>query len=140
MVMLRILCLIAFAQKSNHFVIAAQGSSDQSATLSLDWTIGEVVTETVQYGNEIFTQGFHQPVLMVKERLIERSSGNIDLPELIAKVYPNPFVSEVTLDIRNDGVSASLYSRFPCTIWNYLISQEKHYGREKAHFQDKRLI
>lgn len=49
-----------FALAQVQFVVASGGEIFTSASGSLEWTLGEPVTETFQKSNGILTQGFHQ--------------------------------------------------------------------------------
>jgi Secretion system C-terminal sorting domain len=95
---------IVFAQARDHFVIATQGGSGTSPTLSIDWTLGELATESVYTTNRMFTQGFHQPLIRVNE-LISHSNqittrGSIaKAPEFTITVAPNPASSGLTVNV-----------------------------------------
>lgn len=98
--MKQILCLsitlfsfLLTAQSNSQEVIATSGSSMSNGSLEVSWTMGETVTETVENGNVIATQGFQQTNLEVVG-IIEHD----DSFELNA--YPNP-----TTDILNLKVS-----------------------------------
>lgn len=49
------------AQQLSPSVIASSGGSFQSAAFSLDYTLGETFVTTLSNGQNILTQGFHQP-------------------------------------------------------------------------------
>ena len=68
------------AQSIERSVIASGGASVTSP-LQIDYTIGEIATQTVSITNKIFTQGFQQPLYVV-------ISGNNVFPYLV--IYPNP--------------------------------------------------
>lgn len=70
-------------------VIASGGGSDVSNNIRLDWTLGELATETITTQTNMYTQGFQQPFLQV-----------INIPERVdsslgyqVSVYPNPVSS-----------------------------------------------
>ncbi|MEM7660587.1 MAG: T9SS type A sorting domain-containing protein [Bacteroidota bacterium] len=71
------------AQSLSPEVVAAAGDQFASSTLLLDWTLGELMTETYE-GSPVLTQGFHQPLLQTTS--IEELAD--PLGEI--KVYPNP--------------------------------------------------
>ena len=66
-------CVLAFlctitsvtAQSNNPSILSSAGGSDKTSTISLDWTIGEYAVETVSLADRMYTQGFHQPYLIV---------------------------------------------------------------------------
>lgn len=83
------------AQRLSPSVLAAGGGSARTATMSLDWTVGESVVGTVTASDRLYTQGFHQPLLQVSEQP--------NLPDADAgykfTVAPNPVVSSLRIDI-----------------------------------------
>ena len=59
---LAVLCINgATAQQLSPSVIASAGGSFQSTEFSLDYTLGETFITTLSNGQNILTQGFHQP-------------------------------------------------------------------------------
>ncbi|MCI4670568.1 MAG: T9SS type A sorting domain-containing protein [Bacteroidia bacterium] len=71
------------AQNLSPEVITTAGETYSSTNLYLEWSIGEIMTETY-VGSTIWTQGYHQPVLKVTSiENLAPNLGNI-------KVYPNP--------------------------------------------------
>ncbi|MDQ6813117.1 MAG: hypothetical protein M3040_05235, partial [Bacteroidota bacterium] len=46
------------AQYSDQSVISAAGDISKSANLILEWTLGELATETVSSKDNMYTQGF----------------------------------------------------------------------------------
>lgn len=95
---------IVFAQARDHYVIAAQGGSGTSPTLSIDWTLGELATESVYTTNQMFTQGFHQPFIQVNEVISHSNQistrGSIAKgPDFTISVAPNPTSSTLTVKV-----------------------------------------
>ncbi|MEM6802430.1 MAG: T9SS type A sorting domain-containing protein [Bacteroidota bacterium] len=77
-------------------VVASAGDSFTSNNLILEWTLGELVTESFE-GNLILSQGFHQPgenITSIESPL--RSLGAI-------KVYPNPSRDQVFIEKEKEG-------------------------------------
>jgi len=75
--------VITHAQSVSPEVIATSGQQFQNGQLQLEWTLGEVVTETESNGNAVLTQGFHQPEIKI--------TGLEDLsPDWAMSVFPNP--------------------------------------------------
>jgi hypothetical protein len=72
-------------------VVGSAGSSGTSASGNIDWTIGELMTETFSGGN-FLTQGFHQPWTSITTAIPEVSTG-----EFI--VYPNPTTDELNVSV-----------------------------------------
>ena len=80
-----------FSQQIVPQVIASAGSSATVSSIHVDWTVGETFTHTLAGTNNIVTQGFHQPDLIISaiERLPE-GLGRID-------VFPNPVDHEMQM-------------------------------------------
>jgi hypothetical protein len=79
--------LTAYSQQAMQAVIAPAGDISKTANISLQWTLGEPVIESVVSNNYLLTQGFHQPLLQSKRRLPLVASP----PELVSvQVMPNP--------------------------------------------------
>src|SRR3990172_6549936 len=79
------------AQSFSPNVIGSAGTFAISASGSMSWTIGEVMTETYASAGNFFTQGFHQPDTSFVISVSNHVSQNIS-------IYPNPFIDNVTLD------------------------------------------
>ena len=85
----------------NQVVMANSGETLTSTSSSyiLNFTLGEVVTETFEISNNYFlTQGFHQPdssAMTVSVFDLEAFDGQI-------KIYPNPSNDLINLDIQFD--------------------------------------
>lgn len=89
-------------------VIASGGGVATAGNISLSWTLGENVVETVSACSKLYTQGFHQPVLMArvlyaaKEKMITGYS---------VSVAPNPVYSVLNVNIEapaQENVQVSL--------------------------------
>ena len=74
------------AQMLTPTVIASAGGSDKSQNIQLDWTVGELATKTLTTQQNIYTQGFHQPVLQVLNIPLQIDSAI----GYEVSVYPNP--------------------------------------------------
>ena len=82
----------ASAQSFQPTVVGSAGTFATSASGSMSWTIGEVMTETYSPAGNFFTQGFHQPpdnfiVIAVSDPSVETIS-----------IYPNPVASNLIID------------------------------------------
>lgn len=81
----------ANAQSMGPEVIGSSGTFAMSASGSMSWTIGEVMTETYSSPGNFFTQGFHQP----------DSSFGIGMSTPVAEnfsMYPNPVIDNLVID------------------------------------------
>jgi hypothetical protein len=75
-------------------VISSQGQHFQNAQFEISWTVGEMsAVSTLSSGNNIFTQGFHQPdkftIAFTEDMMTAWSAG----------LYPNPADAYVTLSL-----------------------------------------
>ena len=72
-------------------VISSQGESYSTSSGKIDFTIGEVVNQTIVGVNNDLTQGFHQPNLTV--------TGIKDFEENFkAAIFPNPVVNSLSIN------------------------------------------
>ncbi|WP_165958109.1 T9SS type A sorting domain-containing protein [Segetibacter sp. 3557_3] len=83
----------SFSQETSPTVVAPGGGIAKGSSISLEWTLGEVATETLLSGKALYTQGFHQPVLVIEkagapENLIVKNKVSI---------FPNPASSVVNV-------------------------------------------
>jgi hypothetical protein len=75
-------CENLVAQSLPWSVIASSGDQFMSANGSLEWTLGETVTETYSQTKGFLTQGFQQPATIKVTGLEEVGKGVL--------IYPNP--------------------------------------------------
>jgi hypothetical protein len=74
------------AQMVTPAVIASAGEVSKTSVLYLQWTLGEPAIETISSKSQLFTQGFHQPLLMVKRAAIVVPQKE----KLEVLIMPNP--------------------------------------------------
>lgn len=90
-----------FSQSLIPTVVGSTGAFGTSASGNIDWTVGEMMTETFNGGNSI-TQGFHQPWVNI-------ATSVSTLPSVSEfDVYPNP-VSDY-LNVHFFGADNSSYT------------------------------
>ena len=87
--------LSSFGQEKNQSVIAAAGDVSKSATIILEWTVGEPAVETITSPSSILTQGFHQPLLQVQK--ISATKEAVASKNTF-RVYPNPATSIINIE------------------------------------------
>lgn len=63
------------AQSLSPTVVASQGGYFSTPTVSIEWTLGEVMSETFDAQNHFLTQGFHQPNILQPEVIYEFFNG-----------------------------------------------------------------
>jgi hypothetical protein len=91
------------AQSLEPKVIAASGAFIYSAGYSMTWTIGEVMTDTYSSSGNFFTQGFNQPDTESVTALVNL------FPDENIRVYPNPAISYITIDLKDAPGDHVLY-------------------------------
>jgi hypothetical protein len=84
--------IIVSAQTLQNDVVASGGGEGSSANMSIEFSIGEPVIETVGTVDMTLTQGFLQPSLTIT--FIEED----DMLEGIS-IFPNPVTDELTVDV-----------------------------------------
>jgi hypothetical protein len=99
-------CLSVFtigqAQSFDPYVIGSSGTFASSASGSMAWTVGEVMTKTYSSAGNFFTQGFHQPVDTVFIDVIaDISTQNIS-------IFPNPVVDNLVIDFSSSSGNYSI--------------------------------
>ena len=92
------------AQVQGPEVIGAAGEISSGSKITLDWTLGEIATSTIDYQNGMLTEGFHQPILTVEEVEIEVLPEILQRPtsevtELTFNAYPNPVATNLRIEI-----------------------------------------
>lgn len=85
----------SLAQRLSPSVLAAGGGSARTATMSLDWTVGEAVVGTGRTAGQLYSGGFHQPLLQVSE---QQNLTRLDA-EYRFTVAPNPVVAWLNVTI-----------------------------------------
>ncbi|MFN3554559.1 MAG: T9SS type A sorting domain-containing protein [Bacteroidales bacterium] len=84
----------AFGQDVSTSVLNSSGGEGKSGTMTIAWSVGEVVTETFQQGDVWLTQGLFQPEIIITS--VKEIAGILyDI-----RVFPNP--SRDLLNIRFD--------------------------------------
>lgn len=130
----------SYSQDLKQNVIASAGGIAHSDKISFEWTIGEFAVETITAAKSLYTQGFHQPILMVK------SFHSPPKPELVNDLLsgykvllaPNPVQSFVNVYIGSkvtEKFSLTLYDMNGRKIMTKLVNGTDLSVRiEMAHF------
>ena len=124
--LLALLPVLAMAQPD---VIASGGGYGESSSVKMSYTIGQTVTATVSGNNAIVTQGFQQPEYVIVK--VDETGSDIEL-----NIYPNPTVSDVTLDFTKmpkSDVNIYLYNDAGKVIVNDKISNT-HYSLKMKNY------
>ena len=81
-------------------VFASSGSNFSNSSISMDFTIGECLTNSF-VSNNLISQGFHQPD-------VDENTNGIDIPsgftQIYFSVYPNPFME--TFSVEHNSANA----------------------------------
>lgn len=86
------------AQKVYPQILSSAGNSNQTNTMTIEWTLGELSITTISGPTTMITQGFHQPryVITALDEILE-TLGKIN-------VYPNPTTDIVYMEMAFDKV------------------------------------
>ena len=82
-------------------IVSNYGGSGRSATVDLEWTLGEPRVESETRSEMLYTQGFHQPLVYAIKSI--RTGQQTD--GIIVMAYPNPF--STVLNIKIESVTAN---------------------------------
>jgi len=86
--------VIAHSQQVSPSLVTAAGGISKVQGISLEWTLGEIAIETVSTYDRLYTQGFHQPVLLVRNFFLGDVNRYSDYKIMIA---PNPVQSTLRI-------------------------------------------
>lgn len=97
---------VILAQTLSPSIISPNGGIAENSIMILEWTIGETAVETYRSGKEFYTEGFHQPSLVVKpsDQMadIAPRTSTTELTNGIVRVMPNPVYSVLTVHLELD--------------------------------------
>ena len=98
------LCSLSTAMRSQDSapsVISPNGGIAADSHMILEWTIGEVAVQTLRSGDNVYTEGFHQPVLKVEiieqEVIRPRVASEDPGDKGTIRVVPNPVSALLTV-------------------------------------------
>ena len=87
-------------------ITANSGGDFKMDGQQLSFTIGESFIQTVQGTSFMLTQGFHQPQLWVT------ALNEFDLSAINFKVYPNPVIDRMWLELNKEIKNGCVYRLF----------------------------
>lgn len=95
----------ATAQTLSPEVISTSGTSMSNGTTTLDWTLGEPATATLDNSSNMLSQGFHQPTIVVTAIADAAILNDV-------KVFPNPTIDVVQIQFTTNqkNTLVELYS------------------------------
>ena len=88
------------AQSATPSVLASSGGEGSDGSNHAAWTMGELSISTLSNGDQILTQGFHQPRLLI----VGTNDGD---PDIGLNIFPNP--TQDRLVISYDGELSLTY-------------------------------
>ncbi len=97
-------CGVVSQTPSIQHLISPAGNHLETSGYTLSWSVGEVVTSTLENESNWLTQGFHQGSIEV-----ETSWENVDL-DIEINAYPNPAQDYVVIKL-SDSQSEGIYYR-----------------------------
>ena len=100
-------CISASSQQSSPYIVASAGGIAQGNTMQLEWTMGELATETITSTERVYTQGFHQPLLQIKKSTPAKELNSLDIG---IHIYPNPVTNLLNIDL-GVGTNENLFVR-----------------------------
>ncbi len=74
-------------------VISAYGGTGTASNILVDWTMGEMMVENISKAGMLYTQGFHQPFILIPVK----QTSVLVAENLQINVYPNPVRSYVNI-------------------------------------------
>jgi len=86
---------LAMSQTTYPKLISSGGESFKNTSFQMEWSIGEVITETLDGEGKTLTQGFHQSNYEITA--IEENLNTIKS----VKVYPNPTSDFISINFTN---------------------------------------
>lgn len=89
-------------------VISSYGGFNTAGNLSIEWTMGETMVESNATGEMLYTQGFHQPLVVAKDK----QTSIVVSDNLLINVFPNPVRTYLNIEFKtilNRIVSLELF-------------------------------
>lgn len=103
-----LLCPTLNAQDISRSVIGAAGESSQGSTITLDWTLGETATSTLNHDKGMLTEGFQQPYLQIEAietaaiPFFKNANEEVEVehPSILQiNAYPNPVSAQLWVEM-----------------------------------------
>jgi len=101
-----LLILISFSNLYSQQVVSVSGNSYEGLNLSINWTIGEVIDETLSNDTSSITQGMQQPDFNIN---VVVESSEVDLAIL---AFPNPATENIKLLVNTSKYSNARFLLF----------------------------
>lgn len=95
---------LLIGQNSDQQITSAQGDFSRGTSMTITWTIGDLVTESAVNEQGILTQGFQQPALQVRAIESDVPVNPIETRDAVqfdAHVFPNPVGAHLNVEVQN---------------------------------------
>ncbi|MEP7321784.1 MAG: T9SS type A sorting domain-containing protein [Saprospiraceae bacterium] len=113
-------------------VIAAAGEISRSRDMMVEWTLGEIFVESILDHTINLTQGYHQPMLLVKEL----SKPNASAYEI--RVFPNP-VQDLLRVIIQSSIQDALILKINDITGRTVLIQDAPGGSNEIQLKTRNL-
>ena len=91
-----------FCQKLSPEVISSAGDISKTASISLEWTLGEPVIESSKASNKHYTQGFHQTYFKITNIVAAKNESLASDFDMI--IFPNPVEAILEIKISSENL------------------------------------
>lgn len=91
-----------FCQKLSPEVISSAGDVSKTASVSLEWTLGETVIESSKTADKHYTQGFHQSYIKVTSIFPANNESLASDYNMI--VFPNPVEAILEIKVSSENL------------------------------------
>ncbi len=91
-----------FCQKLSPEVISSAGDISKTASISLEWTLGEPVIESSKVSNKHYTQGFHQTYFKITNIVPAKNESLASDFDMI--IFPNPVEAILEIKISSENL------------------------------------
>lgn len=80
-------------------LVSTAGGSAKTSDIQMDWSIGEIATETLESNEVTVTQGFHQPLTVISTSIEEWENTNFNFV-----LKPNPTKDFVQITFQHESL------------------------------------
>jgi len=101
---LLLISIFSFAQPPLQQLLGSAGATFKNTNYQLDWSIGELQTETYKSGQTMFTQGFQQGTYIIT------ALSQIKDLQFAITAFPNPATDFITLKIEKPELENMQYT------------------------------
>ncbi len=123
-------CVFSFAQTVTPDEVVSSGESYTTTYAQITWTMGGMQAATYNNGNTIITEGFIQPILLVKTLTKE-----IEDNDYFVNVYPNPVKHKLNIKFNIDKKEELLIYLYDLNGKQILTKTLKNNNTEKIDFE-----